>query len=60
VPPAGSLSDLLPFGHAVRFLRSALYDLSPWAEVARETLWLLVLGGIFGGLARVEARRLSA
>lgn len=60
VPPAGWVSDLLPFAHAVRFFRSALYDLSPWPEVARETLWLLVLGGIFGVLARVEARRLLA
>jgi len=60
VPPAGWVSDLLPFAHAVRFFRSALYDLSPWPEVTRETLWLLVLGGIFGVLARVEARRLLA
>jgi len=60
VPAAGWVSDLLPFAHAVRFFRSALYDLSPWPEVAHETLWLLVLGGIFGVLARVEARRLLA
>jgi hypothetical protein len=58
VPPAGWLSDLLPFAHAVRFFRSALYDLSPWGEVLREGLWLVVLGAIFGGLARVGARRL--
>jgi ABC-2 family transporter protein len=60
VPLAGWLSDLLPFTHAVRFFRSALYDLSPWPELVRETLWLLVLGGIFGVLARVGARRLLA
>lgn len=60
VPLAGWLSDLLPFTHAVRFFRSALYDLSPWAELARETVWLLVLGGLFGVLARLEARRLLA
>jgi hypothetical protein len=60
VPLAGWVSDLLPFTHAVRFFRSALYDLSPWPELVRETLWLLVLGGIFGVLARVEARRLLA
>ncbi len=60
VPPAGWLSDALPFAHAVRFFRSALYDLSPWPEVARQMLWLLLLGGIFGGLARVGARRLLA
>jgi ABC-2 type transport system permease protein len=58
VPPAGWLSAALPFAHAVSFFRSALYDLSPWGEVARQGLWLLVLGGIFGGLARVGARRL--
>jgi hypothetical protein len=60
VPLAGRLSELLPFTHAVRFFRSALYDLGPWPELARETLWLLVLGGIFGVLARVGARRLLA
>jgi hypothetical protein len=46
--------------HSVRFFRSALYDLSPWGEVARQALWLLVLGAIFGGLARLGARRLLA
>ncbi len=58
VPPAGWVSDVLPFAHSVRFFRSALYDLSPWGEVAREALWLLALGGIFGGLACRGARRL--
>jgi ABC-2 type transport system permease protein len=58
VPPAGWLSDALPFAHAVRFFRSALYDLSPWGEVLREGLWLVALGAVFGGLARVGARRL--
>jgi ABC-2 family transporter protein len=58
VPPAGWASDALPFAHSVRFFRSALYDLSPWGEVARQALWLLVLGTIFGGLARLGARRL--
>jgi ABC-2 type transport system permease protein len=60
VPPAGWASSALPFTHAVRFFSSALYDLSPWAEVARQALWLLALGGIFGGLARLGARRLLA
>jgi hypothetical protein len=41
-------------------LLAILHDLSPWPEVAREGLWLLVLGRIFGLLARVEARRLLA
>jgi hypothetical protein len=60
VPPAGWASDALPFAHSVRFFRSALYDLSPWDEVAREALWLVVLGLVFGGLARLGARRLLA
>ena len=55
-----ALPGQLPFAHSVRFYRSALYDLSPWGEVARQALWLLVLGAIFGGLARLGARRLLA
>ena len=31
---------------------------SPWGEVLRESLWLVALGAVFGGLARLEARRL--
>ncbi len=58
VPPAGWVSDALPFAHAVRFFSSALYDLSPWGPVLREGLWLLALGAVFGGLARLGARRL--
>jgi ABC-2 type transport system permease protein len=60
VPPAGWASDLLPFAHSVRFFRSALFDLDPWGEVAKEALWLLSLGAVFGGLARLGARRLLA
>jgi hypothetical protein len=60
VPPAGWASDALPFAHAVRFFSSALYDLSPWGEVVRQGLWLIALGGVFGGLARLGARRLLA
>src|SRR5919204_5429660 len=60
VPPAGWASDGLPFAHAVRFFSSALFDLSPWGELARQGLWLVVLGAIFGGLARLAARRLLA
>jgi ABC-2 family transporter protein len=59
VPPAGWASDALPFAHSVRFFSSALYDLSPWGEVVRQSAWLAALGGIFGGLARLGARRLS-
>ena len=60
VPPAGWASTVLPFTHAVSFFRSALFDLSPWGELARQALWLLALGGIFGVLARLGARRLLA
>jgi ABC-type Na+ efflux pump permease subunit len=58
VPPAAWASDALPFAHSVRFFSAALYDLSPWGSVVREGLWLVALGVIFGGLARVGARRL--
>jgi ABC-type multidrug transport system permease subunit len=60
VPVAGWLSDGLPFAHAVRYFSAALYDVSPWGAVARELLWLLGLGLIFGGLARLATRRLLA
>ena len=58
VPIAGWISDGLPFAHAVRFFASALYDASPWATLAREALWLAGLALVFGGAARVAARRL--
>jgi len=58
VPPAAWASDALPFAHSVRFFSAALYDLSPWGSVLREGLWLIALGAVFGGLARVGARRL--
>ena len=58
VPPAAWVSDVLPFAHSVRFFSAALYDLSPWGSVLREGLWLVALGAVFGGLARVGARRL--
>jgi len=60
IPPAGWASAALPFSHAVSFFSSALYDLSPWGEVVRQAIWLLALGAVFGGLARVGARRLLA
>jgi hypothetical protein len=60
VPPAGWASDVLPFAHSVRFFSAALYDLDPWTDVLREGLWLVVLGAVFGALARIEARRLLA
>jgi ABC-type Na+ efflux pump permease subunit len=60
VPPAGWVSTALPFAHAVQFFSSALYDLSPWGEVLRQGLWLVALGLLFVGLARLAARRLLA
>jgi ABC-2 type transport system permease protein len=60
VPPAGWASSALPFTHSFEFFRSALFDLSPWRAVLRQAVWLLVLGGIFGALARLGARRLLA
>jgi ABC-2 type transport system permease protein len=59
-PFAGWLSDGLPFAHAVRYFSASLYDASPWGAVGRELLWLLGLGLVFGGLARVATRRLLA
>jgi ABC-2 type transport system permease protein len=58
VPPAGWLSDALPFVHAVRYFGSALYDTRPWTTVAREAVWLVGLGAVFAVLARIGARRL--
>jgi ABC-2 type transport system permease protein len=60
VPPAGLVSDALPFAHAVRFFAAALYETNPWAEVAREAAWLAGLGLAFGMIARQRARRLGA
>lgn len=59
-PLAGLVSDALPFAHAVRLFGAALYDASPWAAMTRESAWLLALGGIFGLLARIGMRRLTA
>jgi ABC-2 type transport system permease protein len=54
------ISDFLPFAHAVRLFAAALYDASPWRNVAVETAWLLGLGGVFWVLARLGMRRLVA
>jgi ABC-2 family transporter protein len=62
--PAGSvaalgwLSDAFPFRHAIRFFEAALFDLDPWATLAREAAWLLGLGALFATAARVGVRRL--
>ena len=60
IPFAGWVSDGLPFVHAVRFFDAALFDVSPWATLARETAWLLALGAAFAGLARLGMRRFMA
>ena len=59
VPVAYWISDAFPFVHAVRFFTSALYDGSPWGLLGRETAWLAGLAAVFGGLARLSARRLA-
>jgi ABC-2 type transport system permease protein len=59
-PVAGWISDALPFSHAVRYFSASLYDAKPWGEVVRELLWLLGLGALFTGLARIATRRLLA
>jgi ABC-type Na+ efflux pump permease subunit len=60
VPPAGWISDALPFAHAVRLFASALFDVSPWTTVAVEAAWLAGLTLLFGVLARLSMRRLIA
>jgi ABC-2 type transport system permease protein len=54
------VSLFLPFTHAVRWFGAALYDNSPWHTVGVETAWLLVLGAVYGLLARVAMRRLAS
>jgi len=54
------LSELLPFAHAVRFISAALYDASPWRTLGIETLWLVGIGAVLAGLARLSMRTLSA
>lgn len=56
-PLAGVASDVFPFGHAVRVLGSALFDLDPWPSLARESAWLAGLAGAFGLAARSALRR---
>jgi ABC-2 type transport system permease protein len=60
VPAAGWVSALFPFAHAVKLFGSALYDASPWRTVGRQLLWLALLTGVFGTLARLGVRRLLA
>ncbi len=59
-PLAGWVSDALPFSHAVRLFSSALYDVHPWGSIARETVWLVGLTGVFTFATRLSMRRLLA
>jgi ABC-2 type transport system permease protein len=54
------LAQAFPFGHAVDFFETALYDLDPWAALGREAGWLLLLGVVFATAARAGVRRLLA
>jgi ABC-2 type transport system permease protein len=58
VAALGWLSEAFPFRHAIRFFEAALFDLDPWATLAREAAWLLGLGAVFATAARVGVRRL--
>ena len=58
LPVAGHAGDLFPVEHAVRFFSAALYDPSPWGEVAVESAWLAGLAVALAALARLSARRL--
>ncbi len=55
---AGWVSDALPFAHGVRFFSAALFDVSPWGSVARESGWLAVLGLLYGTGAVLAVRTL--
>ena len=59
-PPAGWVSDAFPFAHGVRFFSSALYDTKPLSTLVREGVWLLGIGAIFGGVARLGMRRFAS
>lgn len=57
-PLADTLSEVVPFGHAVDLAAAVLYDADPWPEALRQGAWLLGLTLVFALLARVTARRL--
>jgi ABC-2 type transport system permease protein len=54
------VSEALPFAHAVRWFGAALYDASPWRTIGEQTAWLLGIGAVLWGLARLSMRRLAA
>jgi len=59
-PAAAWASDAFPFAHAFRLFTSALFDLDPWAAIAREAAWLAALAAAYGLAARAAVRRLAA
>ena len=59
-PVAATISDAFPFAHALRFFTAALFDLDPWALLARELAWLAALALLYGVAARSAVRRLGA
>jgi len=60
LPAAYWVSRFLPFSHAVDWFGAALYDASPWRTLLVQTAWLVGLGLVLGGLARMSMRRLAA
>jgi ABC-2 family transporter protein len=60
VTALGWLSDVFPFRHSIRLFEAALFDIDPWATLAREAAWLLALGAVFATAARIGVRRLLA
>jgi hypothetical protein len=58
VQSAAWISNVLPFGHAVRFFESALFDLDPWGALLREGAWLAAIGAALAAAARLGVRRL--
>ena len=59
-PAAAAVSDAFPFAHGFRFFSGALFELEPWAVVAREGAWLAGLALVYGVLARSAVKRLPA
>ena len=60
VAPAGWVSEMFPFAHAVRLFEATLYDADPWAAIGRELTWLAGLALAFAAAARLGMRRLVA
>jgi ABC-type transport system involved in multi-copper enzyme maturation permease subunit len=58
IPLVGPISEIFPFGHAVSFFSSALFDLHPWSSLIREGLWLIGLAFLWSLPARLALPRL--